>query len=222
MSQYMKKEAVAAGIDPSRIYVNPYFVEETEMVQSPNPGKKTILFLGRLHESKGVHYLLDAFAILLKGIHQPVELHILGSGKFESVLKLQCENLGISDFVRFLGWQSREEIQKALATSDIVAVPSIYPEAFGIVGIEAMMAGKPVVGFDVGGIPDWLQHNQTGFLIPVKDSLGFAKGLERLLTDPDLYGEFSSTSRQTALQKFVPSIHLNKLIAVYQSIAQKS
>ncbi|HSB94030.1 MAG TPA: glycosyltransferase family 4 protein [Flavitalea sp.] len=218
MSQYMKNEAVLAGIESSNIYVNPYFVEETDIVENQSQERRTILFLGRLHETKGVHYLLDAFALLSKSTHFRIELQIIGSGSFETFLKSKSERLGIGSMVQFMGWQAREEIQRALSNSDVVAVPSIYPEAFGIVGIEAMMAAKPVVGFDVGGISDWLHHDQTGFLIPVKDSVAFAHGLERLLTDAELYTRFSINSRKIAIDHFTPSVHLNKLVAVYQSL----
>jgi len=222
MSQYMKNEAIEAGIDSTKITVNPYFVEETVIVEPRNMNSKTILYLGRLQESKGVHYLLDAFSMLLKTFSEKVTLLVIGSGSSESLLKSKAATLGLQDNIRFLGWQSRDEINDALINSDIVAVPSVYPEAFGIVGIEAMMAGKPVVAFDVGGIADWLEHNVTGYLVPVKDSYAFSEAMGRLLTDSELYESFSNRSRQNALKQFAPSVHLTKLAELYNSILQIS
>ena len=102
----------------------------------------------------------------------------------------------------------------------MVAFPSIYPEAFGIVGIEAMMRGKPVVAFDTGGVRDWLTHNQTGLLVPVKDIRLFAESLIRLLGNSLEREEMGKTARKEALRKFHPHDHLEKITEIYQSACQ--
>lgn len=217
MSQYMQREAMAAGIDAKKLVVNPYFIEDLPSPPTAQPSGNSILYMGRLHESKGVHYLLQAFAQIKTSLAPAPTLEIIGSGSNEEGLQAQCRRLGIADRVFFRGWQSRSAIDAALAACDVVAVPSIYPEAFGIVGIEAMIHAKPVVAFNVGGISDWLRNEETGFLVPAKDSATFAHGLSRLLSDASLYRRMSARARQVALQEYLPKNHLVKLISTYEA-----
>ena len=121
-----------------------------------------------------------------------------------------------SSILLTLGWGGRVEIDQAIAASDIVLFPSVYPEAFGIVGIEAMMRGKPVVGFDVGGVKDWLRHEETGLLVPVKDTQAFADAVIRLLDDDELRIRMGKRAREVALAEFSEEVHIRKLIQIYE------
>jgi len=109
-----------------------------------------VVFVGRLSRTKGVHYLLKAMRIAHQELPKAV-LVLLGEGHDSESFVQLTDELGLNDVVTFLGWADRETVQAELARSTVVAFPSIYPEAFGISGIEAMAHGKPVVGFDVGG-----------------------------------------------------------------------
>ena len=115
----------------------------------------------------------------------PFDANIIGAGNAEVGLKSQAESLGLSDRVRFLGWAPNDELDAHYNAARVVVVPSRWPEPFGMVGLEAMMHGRPVVAFNVGGIPDWLDHEVTGLLAPEQDSVAFAAALDRMLTEHD-------------------------------------
>jgi len=99
----------------------------------------------------------------------------------------------------------------------LLIFPSIYPEAFGISGIEAMMKGKPVVGFDVGGVSTWLKNEESGFLVPVKDLDSFLKKTIFLLDDTETYTQINKKARVLALSEFSADKHMNKLVDIYKN-----
>ncbi|MDC1198090.1 glycosyltransferase family 4 protein [Algibacter sp.] len=175
-----------------------------------------IVFSGRLSRTKGLHYLLDAMALVAQQFEQ-VHLDVLGAGHDEAAFRAQAEALGIAQQVTFHGWADRETIDRVVSEATVVAFPSIYPEAFGISGIEAMMRGKPVVGFDVGGVKDWLRHGETGLLVPVKDTQGFADAVSKLLQDDDLRHQMGRRAREIALAEFSEEVHMQKLIKIYEA-----
>jgi len=215
-SRYTQEEAQQVGFleetmhllhYPSYPAAEPQYVEDTDC---------RIVFSGRLSRTKGLHYLLDAIALVAKECQQ-VHLDVLGSGHDEAAFRSQAEVLGISQQVTFHGWVDSETVGQYIDQATLVAFPSIYPEAFGLSGIEAMMRGKPVVGFDVGGVSDWLRHEETGLLVPVKDTQGFADAVTRILEDDELRLQMGKRAREVALAEFSEEVHMQKLIKIYEA-----
>ncbi|MFT3949708.1 MAG: glycosyltransferase family 4 protein [Agriterribacter sp.] len=219
MSDFMRKGLLECGIEDSKIICNPYFTNEIDHTENPvqsNPTVKEILFIGRLVTSKGPHIMLAALAPLLQE-RNDVRIRVIGDGIMKEELLKMAIQLKIEGKVLLSGWLSKNEIDKAIGKCYIVVFPSIYPEAFGIVGIEAMMQGKPVIGFDVGGVSTWLKNNETGFLIENKNlALLYEKTLE-LITQTDLYKKMSRKARQHALKRYIPSVHINNLLTIYST-----
>lgn len=218
MSDYIKEEAVLAGVDENKIIVNPAFtprVESTDPYISNDDASKKVLFVGRLHVSKGIHILLMAVKNLLRD--NKITLDIVGDGQFRSELDKMILDEGLNqDNINFYGWLNHDEIINKMKESYLVVFPSIYPEAFGLVGIEAMMCGKPVVAFDVGGVKTWLRDNETGFLVDVKNKSQLEKKIEILLNNEKKYVEFSERARKIAEENFTPERHVSKLIEIYK------
>lgn len=222
MSNYMRDEAIKAGMDSNYLTVNPYFtpfISNNQIIDNSGQKEKHILFVGRLSTTKGVHFLIKAGIKLLEKKHRII-IDIVGDGHDRNLFEKMVPG-EYTDKIIFHGWKSREEIHEFLNNCYILAFPSIYPEAFGISGIEAMMHGKPVVGFDVGGVSTWLTDNKTGFLVKTKDVHQFAEKMEILLTDTKIYHSFSKNARDEALLKFTPEVHLKKLISIYKKALQK-
>jgi glycosyltransferase involved in cell wall biosynthesis len=120
----------------------------------------------------------------------------------------------VSDVVDFVGWLSREEIAAHLRAVSMVIVPSIWPEAFGIVGIEAMMCSKPVVAFDAGGISDWLKDDKNGYLVPVKNTMLLAEKIEVLLRDPQTAANMGAEGYRLVTSAFSKEQHFERLFSV--------
>jgi glycosyltransferase involved in cell wall biosynthesis len=212
-SAYIKSEAVTAGIDAGSIVVVPYFtplVENVDSFQEKRSSKK-IVFTGRLSRTKGVHYLIDAFSLVFSELPDAT-LDIFGSGFHENEFRARAERLGLAGSLVFHGWASRYKIGEYLSRADVVAFPSIYPEAFGISGIEAMMHGKPVVAFDVGGVREWLIDGETGVIVSVKDVVSFADALVRLLSKRSERVRMGRQAHLIALERFTPERHLRILM----------
>lgn len=217
MSQYMLDESVKVGIPRKKLHLNPYLtkvIESKDLCCPDTNGLKRILFVGRLSRTKGVHYFIKTGIEILKQ-RNDVIFDIVGDGHDKKMFQELIPNHLIEKF-QFHGWKTSQEIEKILAKSYLMIFPSIYPEAFGISGIEAMMQGKPVVGFDVGGVSTWLKDNQTGFLVPLKDVDAMVKKVNLLLQDNALYLKMSKQSRDTALQEFSPRRHTAQLIKIYE------
>ena len=130
--------------------------------------------------------------------------------------------MGVNGLVTFHGWCDRDKVAALIDQAKVVAFPSIYPESFGIIGIEAMMHGKPVVAFDNGGVGDWLRNGETGFLVQTKNIKGFSVALLRLLKDRELRKRMSSRAREIVSEEFSETQHMSHLTAIYERVASMS
>ena len=145
---------------------------------SPRRGLR-LLFLGRLERAKGVDLLCASFR-RVAARRRSLELWIAGWGSLEGELRARHrDDAGI----RFLGPLLGRDKERALAACDIVAVPSVFPEIFGIVIAEAFASGKPVLATRAGGIPELVEEDHTGFLVPPGDRDALEEAIEKLADD---------------------------------------
>lgn len=215
-SLYLREEAKMVGFSSKKLQTLPCFTPSTLEPDWIEPADLRIAFAGRLSRTKGVHLLIEAMKDVVSRLPN-VKLDILGSGHDEVNFRKQVDDLGLQGAVDFHGWADRKTIDKVLSKASVVAFPSIYPEAFGISGIEAMMRGKPVVGFDVGGVTDWLKDGKNGFVIPVKDTKAFADKIICLFEDSSLGIQMGKVGRSMAIEKFSPQVHLKQLLPIYEN-----
>ncbi len=216
MSDFMKAGLLECNVPESRITVNPYFTPVVEPTQPENNHVKRLVFIGRLVHSKGPHIMINALADFLKS-NESIYLDIVGDGLLRGELVDLVKRKGLESKIIFYGWLNQAGIDVKIRNSYLVIFPSIYPEAFGIVGIEAMMRAKPVVAFDVGGVSTWLKDGETGFLIQNKNKDDLLNRIELLLNQPDLYKEMTQKARKNVLRSFIPDVHIKKLIDIYKS-----
>lgn len=171
-----------ARIPPARCVVIPNAVDAAAFLH-PRPAfaspKLKLGFLGRLDPVKRVGDLLDA----TRWLGRNVELHIFGDGDDRERLHTRTHELGLSDRVVFHGVVSRP--QRALDQVDVLVLPS-QAEGFGLVLIEAMAAGVPVIATNVPGIRDVVEHGRTGLLVPVRSPRAIAAAVERVRDDAAL------------------------------------
>ena len=211
-SEYMKTTLLNNGFNPDMITVIPYFTHLPDDQIDPVADHEPVIFaLGRIVFEKGIHHLLHAFAEL----RQSARLSIAGDGPAINGLKALVRQLGLSKQVTFLGWLSRETLRHHYRKSTMVVVPSIWPEPFGIVGIEAMAYEKPVVAFNVGGISDWLQDGVTGLLACPGDARDLSQKMSLLLEKPNMAAEMGKMGREVVNNRFIAEVHMNALIPVF-------
>jgi glycosyltransferase involved in cell wall biosynthesis len=211
-SQFMKNVMLSNGFREDRISVLPPFTAlpapETKQTATDPP---MILSLGRIVREKGMDYLLQAFASL----KSKATLVIIGDGPFLGELKSLAERLEIRDTVTFTGWLSSGELEIYYRNCEFAVVPSLWPEPFGMVGIEAMAYGKPVVAFDVGGISEWLRNGETGFLVSSKDIPQLAEKMRWLLENRGTASGMGEKAREIVKERFSPETHLRRLVEVF-------
>lgn len=157
--------------------------------------KKVILFVGRLAEIKGVTYLIEA----MKKVD--AKLVIVGDGTLRESLESQAKEQG--EKIVFLGAKTHEELKTIYASADIFVAPSITAksgdqEGFGLVMLEAMASGLPIVASNSGGISDLIHDNINGLLVKEKDVDGIAENINRLIKDQNLYERIASETQKTA------------------------
>jgi glycosyltransferase involved in cell wall biosynthesis len=215
MSDFVRDECVLAGIPAEKIRVIPYFTMPVAETAKASEGRR-LLYVGRLSQIKGVHTMIEALKPLF-AMYPDLYLDIIGDGPYKNKIMDLADEYKLSHRIIFHGWQGRQEIKDALDNCYMLLFPSIYPEAFGISGIEAMMHGKPVVGFDVGGVHMWLKNGENGFMLPVKDIYGFRDKVEYLLNNPTVKNDLGLQAKIVTLQNFNPQEHITKLISVYHN-----
>lgn len=185
------------AILPMGCCLDKFNTREDKTKNAENGEKKTVLFVGRLAEKKGVAYLISAMEKV------EAKLVIVGDGPLRSDLMQQTEELKLQDKVTFLGAKSHEELPAIYASADMLVVPSVTAkdkdkEGFGLVILEAMAAGVPIVASDSGGITEIIRDEYNGLLVKERDSEGLAKGINRLLEDAELREYLTKNMRETA------------------------
>lgn len=188
---------------PDDIEIIPLGIAEPQFQQVPrealgmSPGRKYIVAVGRLVRRKDYPTLLEALRILDR---EDTSLLILGDGPERERIEELARQLGISHRVELRGFVSEEEKYQILANSDVFALASLH-EGFGVVYLEAMYCGLPIVAADEGGQVDLLQDGATGKLVPIGDAKAIGDGLSELLADETLAERISDHNRKR-IQKF--------------------
>jgi glycosyltransferase involved in cell wall biosynthesis len=206
-SAAMRDELVLNGFAAERVQILPPVVRMKERAMAPIPADNRILYVGQLIRGKGVDLLLRA----LVHVKSDFELTIAGTGNAQGRLEELSAKLGLAKKVRFAGWVSPQGLGEYYAGAKLVVVPSRWPEPFGMIGLEAMHYGRPVVAFRVGGIPDWLEDGVTGLAAPEQDVHALAGSIDRLLGDAQLCAKLGAQAQARVREKFSFERYLDRL-----------
>jgi glycosyltransferase involved in cell wall biosynthesis len=187
------------GFDGESFEIVHYGIEPNGPVRSFAATEPRLLCVGRLIPIKGHVVLLRAFAEARRSVPN-LQLDIAGRGPLEPALRALAKELGIDDAVRFLGFVS--PVQRAIEEAAIVVVPSMG-EGFGMVALEAMERGRPVIAADIGGLGELVEHEVTGLLVPPGEAEPLARALGRLGGDLELAARMGEAGRRRALERFL-------------------
>jgi glycosyltransferase involved in cell wall biosynthesis len=219
-SEYMRGELCLNGLARNRIELVSLFpacVPSADSAPAPTARPGTVLFVGRLVRAKGWELLLEALA----ASQSTWRLVIVGEGPDDEEVRQCVRRLGVSHRVRLEGFREGAALSAWYAAADLVLVPSLWPEPFGMVGVEAMAHGKPVVAFDVGGIPEWLSHGETGLLVPPGEVAGLAAAIEELLMSPERRRAMGQAGLAQYQARFTEERHYGLLKAVYEAVLRQ-
>jgi glycosyltransferase involved in cell wall biosynthesis len=193
----------------------PYFPTIPVHEQTGDADARRVVFAGRVIAAKGVGVLVRAAARV------DAEFVICGDGRALEQTRRLARRLGVSERVRFTGWLSPRELGAELASASVVALPSVWPEPFGIVGIEGHAAGKPAVASATGGVRDWLEHEISGLVVKPGDSSSLAGALEQLLADPQRSRAMGAAGKRAVAASFSAQRHVQALIETYRAARQR-
>jgi glycosyltransferase involved in cell wall biosynthesis len=211
-SRHMKREYERQGIAPDRVVLVPLPTRSSSELLPPVPKARTdrVLFVGRLTTLKGGRALVEAIAIARRVLGIPLRLVVAGEGEERRQVQQLATRLEVE--IEFAGWVDAAQREVLMKNADVLAVPSLWPEPFGMVGIEAGALGLPSVAYATGGIPDWLEPGISGELAPGDRPTvaGLADALIRALRDPKHLGRLSVGAWKSARQ-YTMEAHLAAL-----------
>jgi len=216
------------GADPERIEVVPCGVDldlfspmDKELSRRKlglRDGERIILFVGRIEPLKGIDILISAAAQL----HEDENFRVLIVGGDERTaaraaeLRAHAERLGVDHHISWVGAVPHEDLPLYYNAADVCVVPSYY-ESFGLVAIESMACGTPVVASRVGGLTTTISDGETGYLIPWRCPEPFAERLELLLDNDDLRASFGRAARE-AVQRFRWANVADATVSIYDRL----
>ncbi len=201
---------VPLGIDP-----RPFASverDETDPSDEARAARSVVLFVGRLRHYKGLDVLCDAAQAV------DAEFRIVGDGPMGPVVRQRAGQSVAADRIRFFGQVPDAALPAHYAAADIVVLPSVNrSEAFGLVLLEAMAAGRPVVSTELGtGTSVVNTHGETGLVVPPGDATALAEALASLLADPTRRTAMGEAGRQRVASRFHVDLMADRTVAIYR------
>lgn len=203
-SKYSKSEIVSVGINPELVHVlSPGLDRDKFNILSSfgcdredSKTNQKILCVGNYVPRKGIIHLIEAFSQINR---HNFTLHLVGNRKknssYYNQLKKAVEKLKLTECVVFHDGSNQENIKQLYASADIFVLPS-FKETFGIVFLEAMHYGLPIITTNVSAMPELIEEGKNGFLVPPGDSQALAKAISKLIENPDLIEKMAETGRK--------------------------
>jgi L-malate glycosyltransferase len=222
VSRYLARETVEKfGVHEDRIEVIPNFIDPATHDRDHNPcrksalvrtGEKLVMHISNFRPVKRVRDVVRIFERISREV--PSRLVLVGDGPDRPEAADEAESLGIEERVVFLGKQ--DSVAEILACADLFLLPS-QSESFGLVALEAMASGVPVVASDVAGIPEVVEHGVTGYLAPVGAVEAMASAGIEVLRDADRWLEMSRAAREIACSRFGAAA----VVPMYESMYER-
>jgi glycosyltransferase involved in cell wall biosynthesis len=204
---------IPLGLPSNRVFV------KSNLVNSGTPGpssdrRAAVVFTGRLAETKGISVLMKAWDIYsASSAGERLRLVIAGAGPLEEAVAAWAR--GRSD-VDFLGMLSNKECEVLLKRARAAVIPSEWEEPFGLVALEAMAAGVPVIAAAHGAFPDLIVDQEEGRLFAPGDAAALATVFDEVETAPERYERYGRNARRAYETRFSPDINVTKLLSIYE------
>ena len=225
-SDHLRREYLQHGFATENVLKIPFPIGRgVSALREPSAGDPSKLaFLGRMDPLKGGRFLLKALPLASAALSRPLHLTLAGDGPERPALERQAAQVRLAHpdvTVEFAGWLDKVERDRLLAESDLLVVPSLWPEPFGMVGTEAGLQGTPVAAFAVGAIPEWLSDGVNGHLAPGDPPTagGLAQAIAACIADRKTYDGLREGARRLA-QRYTMPRHLDALLDILARVAK--
>jgi glycosyltransferase involved in cell wall biosynthesis len=226
VSHAVKTHLVEQGIDPNKIHVvyNGINMEKFKSVTPIEEAKRKLGFesddqiigvVAHLSTKKGHAWFMESMAPVLSA-NPKARLVFIGDGPRRADLESLANNLGITSRVTFAGFQ--EDVVPWIEALDILVLPTIGKEGFGLVLVEAGAMGKPVIGTSIGGIAEVIDNGNSGFVVEPNDMNAMRSAVERLLLEPQLRVQMGENGKRRAKEKFSSEIMIAETEKVYRKL----
>jgi glycosyltransferase involved in cell wall biosynthesis len=221
ISEHDRRELIARGLcSESKVTVipNAYFLDEASIVDPRPRAEPLIGFVGRLVDQKGGEYLVRAGPAVLAS-HPEARFLIIGDGPERTRLEALAEQVGVGGAFEFAGYDPApaRRIREMLG----LVVPSVY-EPLGMVALEAMACGVPVIASRVGGLPEVVDDGRTGILVPPRDPEALAAAIKRLIESPGDAQRMGAAGRERATRSFSPEVIAGRYAEIYRRLAART
>ena len=229
-SQSMKKEICdhfnlsldKVDVIPNAIDVTKYQIPVDRVVvrqrYGVGYGEKLILCVGRLVPQKGIEYFIRAIPTIVKR-YPEAKFIVVGEGWSRDILEAEARASGHVKKIRFTGFASDKEVIEIMTSADVLVVPSIY-EPFGIVALEGMATGVPVVASQVGGLAEVIDHDHTGLFVYPRSPDSIAWAVERILSDPDHAKWLTENAKEKLHKAYSWEAVAMKTVEVYRKVVE--
>ena len=211
-----KIHVIPCGVDPTQFQVEGDLAGFRRLFAQPDD--RLILYVGRLDEEKGLPHLVEALAHVV--LAEPrARLVIAGKGVLQEALQNQANQLQIGDRVSFVGYVTGDALSGLYRLAEVQVVPSLY-EPFGIVALEGMACGTPVVVSDTGGLSEIVADGVTGLKVPPRDAFALGQAVLRLLGDSPLAQEVGRAGQERARAAYDWRDVAEQTVAAYEATAR--
>lgn len=214
-SHFVRDVMVEAGFSADKISVVQAFAEpfmhhgaQRRTMTRKKEQRPFVLFAGRLETYKGVHVLIEAAKYL------PPDARIVIAGVGENAEHLRARAGGDSR-IEFLGFVPGNDLWALMGRASVVVVPSIWPEVYGLVALEAMCQGTPIIVAKSGGLPEVVGESDAGIIVPAGDTQALARAIRRIMENPSVAERMGKAGYARAQEIGDPQVHLAKIMEIY-------
>jgi len=215
-----KIHVIPMGVDVGKFNIN-----KRNSLKNDFNSERCILTAARLIPIKGINYLIQSMMLILQSFPK-AKLVICGDGPEKESLQKLAEELGISEHVCFKGYIPHDEMVQYYMSADVFVLPSVeiggYKEGLGVVLIEAMACGTPVIGTNVGGITDIITDDYNGLLVAERSPEDIAKKVIKILTDKDYAEQLRQNALTTVCSNYSWSSIAEEFNQIYSQLSGKN
>lgn len=211
VSEFYRDKMIEFGFSPEQVVCIPNYIDASKFVRD-YADEGYGLFFGRLSYEKGLDHLLEAAAQVPE-----VPIYIAGTGPSEEQLKQAVKQQNLKN-IKFLGFVSGDELLDLIARASFTVTPSVWYENCPMSVLESLALQTPVIGAEIGGIPELVNHGQDGLTYAAGDSQALAGVIREIMADADTRQKMGKVGRDKIVSQFNEQAHYEKLMELYKDV----